>query len=51
MAINVRVMKRPERTSSYLRASLRGMALTFRHLVNPQKVTIEYPDRAGAAPT
>ena len=44
MAIGVKVMKRPERQVSYVRATLKGMALTFRHLVNPQKETLEYPD-------
>ena len=27
-------MKRPERKSSYVRATLQGMGLTFRHLVS-----------------
>ena len=45
MAANVVVMRRPEqKKSSYLRASLKGMALTFRHLARPQKVTINYPE-------
>ncbi len=45
MAINVRTMKRPDQKSSYVRASLKGMALTFRHLVNPNKKTLEYPEQ------
>ena len=46
MAANVRVMKRPEQNkSSYVRATLKGMALTFRHLAKPQKVTIQYPEQ------
>ena len=45
MAATVRVMKRPEGKSSYVRATLRGMALTFRHLANPaDRVTIQYPE-------
>jgi NADH-quinone oxidoreductase subunit I len=44
MAANVVVMKRPEREASYVRATLKGMALTFRHMVNPRKVTIQYPE-------
>src|SRR3972149_2569807 len=45
MAISVKVMKRPEPgTTSYLRATLSGMALTFRHMVNPVKLTQQYPE-------
>jgi NADH-quinone oxidoreductase subunit I len=45
MAITVKLMKRPEReTTSYLRAALSGMALTFRHMVNPAKLTLQYPE-------
>ena len=45
MAISVKVMKRPEPGStSYLRAALSGMALTFRHMVNPRKLTQQYPE-------
>ena len=45
MAINVKVMKRPERErTSYLRATLSGMALTFRHMINPVKLTQQYPE-------
>ena len=33
MAIRVVVVKRPEREISYLRAALKGMAMTFRHLL------------------
>ncbi len=45
MAITVKVMKRPEEgSSSYLRATLKGMALTFRHMINPDKVTRQYPE-------
>jgi NADH-quinone oxidoreductase subunit I len=48
MAATVRVMKRPESGTSYVRATLRGMALTFRHMVHSagdrSHVTIEYPE-------
>jgi NADH-quinone oxidoreductase subunit I len=44
MAIGVKVVERPTAEASYLRATLRGMALTFRHLVNPHKVTQQYPE-------
>jgi hypothetical protein len=45
MAISVKVMHRPEpESTSYLRAALSGMALTFKHLVNPVKVTQQYPE-------
>src|SRR5690606_18660113 len=43
MAINVKTVRRPEGKTSYLRATLRGMALTFRHLLD-EKQTLEYPD-------
>src|SRR5687767_15801445 len=44
MAITVKTMRRPQAKTSYLRASLRGMALTFKHLINPEKVTLQYPE-------
>ena len=45
MTISVKMMRRPEpEKNSYLRATLSGMALTFRHLVNPAKVTLQYPE-------
>ena len=44
MTIGVKVMRRPEREVSYLRAALNGMALTFRHLLRP-KVTMQYPEQ------
>ena len=61
MAIGVKVMKRPEREVSYVRATLKGMALTFKHMFEP-KVTMQYPEEksttdvehlasGGAAPT
>jgi NADH-quinone oxidoreductase subunit I len=43
MAIGVKVMRRPERENSYLRAALKGMALTFRHMFR-EPWTMEYPE-------
>ena len=64
MASASRSCKRPERQVSYVRATLKGMALTFKHMFEP-KVTMQYPEekstdtstgrgaspRGGAAPT
>jgi NADH-quinone oxidoreductase subunit I len=44
MAIGVKVMRRPTSEVSYVRAAMKGMALTFRHLFEP-KVTMEYPEQ------
>jgi NADH-quinone oxidoreductase subunit I len=44
MAIGVKVMKRPERQVSYVRATLKGMALTFKHMFEP-RVTMQYPEQ------
>lgn len=44
MAINVKVMHRPLERVSYVRATLKGMAVTLKHLVDPHKVTMEYPE-------
>ncbi len=44
MAINVKVLDRPIEDVSYIRATVKGMALTFRHLMNPHKVTVQYPE-------
>ncbi len=35
MAIGVKVLERPIEDVSYVRATLKGMALTFKHLINP----------------
>ncbi|MSR36620.1 MAG: NADH-quinone oxidoreductase subunit D, partial [Gemmatimonadetes bacterium] len=44
MAVTVKVMERPEPgRTSYLRAALKGMGLTFKHLLTP-KVTLQYPE-------
>ena len=47
MAINVKVMPRPESGVSYVRATLKGMALTFRHMFQP-RVTMQYPEQRSA---
>ena len=45
MSISVKVMKRPEAgRTSYMRATLKGMSLTLKHLVRPRSVTLEYPE-------
>ncbi len=44
MAITVKVLERPVEQVSYIRATLKGMALTLKHLVDPHKVTLQYPD-------
>jgi NADH-quinone oxidoreductase subunit I len=46
MAIGVKVLKRPERQVSYVRATLKGLALTFKHMFEP-KVTMQYPEEKG----
>jgi NADH-quinone oxidoreductase subunit I len=43
MAIGVKVMVRPEREVSYIRATLKGMALTFKHMLQA-RVTMQYPE-------
>jgi NADH-quinone oxidoreductase subunit I len=44
MAIGVKVLDRPIDETSYVRATLKGMARTFKHLVDPHKVTTQYPE-------
>ena len=44
MAIGVKVLERPIPETSYIRATLKGMATTMKHLLNPEKVTIQYPE-------
>lgn len=46
MAINVKVMRRPEKGVSYLRASLKGMGLTLKHFFQ-KKVTMQYPEETS----
>src|SRR5712692_7031924 len=47
MAISVKVVRRPGVKVSYLRATLRAMALTFSHLWRP-KVTMQYPEEKSS---
>jgi NADH-quinone oxidoreductase subunit I len=44
MAIGVKVMRRPDEGVSYVRAALKGMSLTFRHLFRTP-VTMQYPEQ------
>ena len=44
MAIGVKVLKRPETQVSYVRATLKGMALTFKHMFRPSH-TMQYPEQ------
>ena len=45
MGITTRVIQRPSpERISYLRAALKGMALTLRHMVSPRTVTQQYPE-------
>lgn len=48
MAITVKTLARPEAESSYVRATLKGMALTFKHLISP-KWTMQYPEQTSSA--
>ena len=49
MAIGTKVLRRPERQVSYVRAALKGMALTFKHMLQP-KVTMQYPEEKWVVP-
>ena len=44
MGIGVKTVERPAEQTSYLRATIKGMGLTFKHLINPHKVTQQYPE-------
>ena len=45
MAITVKTMHRPEAgRTSYLRAAVKGMSLTLRHMLSPHAVTQQYPE-------
>ncbi len=49
MAITVKTVRRPEAGStSYVRATLRGMSLTFKHLFQ-KKWTMQYPEQRSDA--
>jgi NADH-quinone oxidoreductase subunit I len=45
MAINVKVLGRPIEETSYVRATLKGLGNTFKHMVDPHKVTTQYPEQ------
>jgi NADH-quinone oxidoreductase subunit I len=44
MTIGVKVLERPIEDVSYVRATIKGMALTFKHLFQ-EKVTVQYPEQ------
>jgi formate hydrogenlyase subunit 6/NADH:ubiquinone oxidoreductase subunit I len=44
MSGGVRVVQRPGAEASYGRAILKGMGVTLKHMLNPYKVTQQYPD-------
>ncbi len=44
MPIGVKTVDRPVQDVSYVRAMLSGMSLTFKHMINPHKVTTQYPE-------
>ncbi len=44
MAGGIKVVRRPEKEASYVRAVAKGMAVTMKHMVRPHKVTQQYPD-------
>jgi NADH-quinone oxidoreductase subunit I len=46
VAIAVKTLGRPEAESSYVRATLKGMALTFKHLL-AKKWTMQYPEQTA----
>ena len=48
MAIAVKTLSRPISESSYVRATLKGMALTFKHMFQ-KKWTMQYPEETSAA--
>ncbi len=41
MTINVKVVDRPIEETSYIRATLSGLGNTFKHLIDPHKVTVQ----------
>ena len=49
MDIGVKVLEAPIAQTSYIRATIKGMARTFKHLVDPHKGTVEYPSRRSAS--
>jgi NADH-quinone oxidoreductase subunit I len=47
MTIGVKILKRPTGQTSYVRATLKGMALTLSHIMRP-KVTMQYPEEKSS---
>jgi len=45
MSIGVKVVERPIEQTSYVRATLTGMKHTLKHMLNPEKVTTQYPEQ------
>lgn len=45
MSIRVKTVQRPIAEASYIRSTLSGLATTFKHLVDPHKVTMDYPEQ------
>ena len=48
MAITVKTLRRPATEASYVRATLRGLGLTFKHLLQ-KKWTMQYPEEKETA--
>src|SRR6476659_1008877 len=44
MSIGVKVVERPIEQVSYVRATLKGLTHTLKHMLNPEKVTTQYPE-------
>jgi NADH-quinone oxidoreductase subunit I len=44
MSGEVKVMPRPKGEASYIRAAIKGMRITLKHLLKPAKKTQQYPD-------
>ena len=47
MAITVKLLRRPTAETSYVRAALSGLALTFSHIFR-KKVTMQYPEEKSS---
>ena len=48
MRVGAEALKRQERQVRYVRAALKGMALTFKHMFQP-KVTMQYPEEKSTS--
>ena len=44
MAGSVKVVVRPESSASYVRAISKGLGITLKHMLEPNKATQQYPD-------